>query len=87
MTAYKANPSVVCTEVEDSMVLLHLDTKRYFTLNGTGVAIWRGLASGKNEEEIVAGLLEEYDASQERLAESARRLLDKLEKADLIIRQ
>lgn len=85
--SFKTNPSVVCTEVEDSMVLLHLDTKRYFTLNTTGVSIWRGLSAGKSEDEIVASLATEYDAEQDQLLNSTRQLLDKLEQAGLIVRQ
>lgn len=84
---FKTNPSVVCTEVEDTMVLLHLDTKRYFTLNATGVSIWRGLAAGKSEAEIVAALATEFEAEESRLAESTHQLLGKLEQAGLILSQ
>lgn len=69
------------------MVLLHLDTKRYFTLNTTGVSIWRGLSAGKSEDEIVATLATEYDAEPDHLVNSTRQLLSQLEKAGLIVRQ
>jgi Coenzyme PQQ synthesis protein D (PqqD) len=84
---FKTNPSVVCTEVEDTMVLLHLDTKRYFTLNATGVSIWRELAAGKSEAEIVAALAAEYEAEASKLADSTHQLLGKLEQAGLILSQ
>ncbi|MCS7078992.1 MAG: lasso peptide biosynthesis PqqD family chaperone [Chloracidobacterium sp.] len=86
MTSFRPHPSVVSTEVEDSMVLLHLDTKRYFTLNSTGAFIWKHLAQGKTEADIVSALAAEYDADTERLAASTRRLLTQLEKAALIER-
>ncbi len=84
MTSFRPHPSVVSTDVEDAMVLLHLDTKRYFTLNSTGAAIWKRLSQGKAEDEIVSALAEEYDADPSRLAASVRRLLEQLEKAALI---
>ncbi|OYT73226.1 MAG: hypothetical protein CFK52_02885 [Chloracidobacterium sp. CP2_5A] len=86
MTTFRPHPSVVSTEVEDTIVLLHLDTKRYFTLNSTGAAIWKHLSQGKAEDDIVSALTEEYDADASRLAASARRLLEQLEKAALIER-
>ncbi len=86
MTTFRPHPSVVSTEVEDALVILHLDTKRYFTLNSTGSAIWHHLTQGKAEAEIVAALAAEYDADEAHLAESTRRLLAQLEAAALIER-
>jgi hypothetical protein len=84
--AIKVHPSVVFTELEDAAVLLHLDTKRYFTLNSTGVAIWQAIVAGKDQNEIVAALAAEYAATHEQLSASVARLLSELEKAELIVR-
>lgn len=86
MTTFRPHPSVVSTEVEDALVILHLDTKRYYTLNSTGATIWRRLTQGKAEAEIVAALAAEYDADEAHLADSTRRLLVQLEAAALIER-
>ncbi len=86
MTTFRPHPSVVSTEVEDALVILHLDTKRYYTLNSTGATIWRYLTQGKAEAEIVAALAAEYDADEAHLADSTRRLLAQLEAAALIER-
>ncbi|APR85427.1 Hypothetical protein A7982_10776 [Minicystis rosea] len=38
------NPQVLFTEIDDgSGVLLHLETKFYYTLNPTGVIVWKAL--------------------------------------------
>ncbi|MGQ9897112.1 MAG: PqqD family protein [Acidobacteriota bacterium] len=84
MTTFRPHPSVVFTEVEDALVLLHLDTKRYFTLNSTGAAIWKYLVEGKSEADIVAALAEEYNADDSHLMNSTRRLLAQLKEAVLI---
>jgi len=86
MTTFRPHPSVVSTEVEDALVILHLDTKRYYTLNSTGATIWRHLTQGKAEAEIVAALAAEYEADEAHLADSTRRLLAQLESAALIER-
>ncbi len=39
------NPQVLLTELGDGTgVLLHLDTKFYYTLNATGIFVWKSLA-------------------------------------------
>lgn len=41
------NPQVLFTEIDDgSGVLLHLETKFYYTLNPTGVLVWKALRDG-----------------------------------------
>jgi hypothetical protein len=43
----KPNPQVLFTELDDGTgVLLHLDTKFYYTLNPTGVLVWKAIAEG-----------------------------------------
>jgi hypothetical protein len=75
---------VVATEIEDSVVVLNLNTKRYYILNATAGAIWRGIVEGKTESEIVDLMVLEYDATMERISASVSRMLDALEKANLI---
>jgi hypothetical protein len=43
--ALAPHPDVLLTELGDGTgVLLHLGTKLYYTLNATGVALWKALA-------------------------------------------
>ena len=54
---------VACATVEDGAVLLHMGTKRYFSLNETGAEIWRLLENGVEVEQIPAQLCERYDVT------------------------
>ncbi len=59
-----ANPQVVLTEMRDgTAVLLHLDTKFYFTLNATGVLVWKLLSVGveTTRETIAQRMTREFD--------------------------
>jgi hypothetical protein len=48
MAPTQANRDVILTEMKDGTgVLLDLRSKFYFTLNGTGVAVWKLLAAGE----------------------------------------
>lgn len=79
MARFAPHPSVVCTVLDDGGVLLHLDTRYYYSLNGPGLAVWSLLEAG--EADPVAqlsgrwaapGLRAEVDAF---LAELARESL------------
>jgi hypothetical protein len=49
------NPQVLFTEIDDGTgVLLHLDTKFYFTLNSTGVVVWKALAERAENVDVIA---------------------------------
>lgn len=45
------NPSVVCTVLEEGGVLLHLETKYYYSLNRTALAYWLALEEGVADPE------------------------------------
>ena len=52
---------VACASVEDGTVLLHMGTKRYFSLNETGAEIWRLVEQDVPVAEIPARLSASYD--------------------------
>lgn len=58
MARYAPHPSVVCTVLDDGGVLLHLDTKYYYSLNGTGVLVWSLIEGG--EADLAAALRPRY---------------------------
>ena len=60
-----ASRDVILTEMKDGTgVLLDLESKFYFTLNATGVAVWKLLASGEAETaaELAARIARDFDA-------------------------
>lgn len=81
----KIPPFVISEEFEDSIVVVNLNSKRYYILNGTAGFIWRGIAEGKTEAEIVDRMSAAYDATRDHIAGSVARLLDTLERAELIL--
>lgn len=78
MTRYRiANPALSAS-LSDGAVLLHLYTKRYFSLNDTGSRIWTLLERQASEDEIIDTLVMEYDVEIGDAKEAVRRLLDDL---------
>lgn len=81
------HPDVVDTALDgDETVLLHLGTKRYFSLNATGSVIWRALKEGLTPDEMSGELHRRYDVSAELASQSVSALLQALEEQHLIRR-
>ena len=85
--SYKPSPDVVVTELdgENESVLLHLGTKKYYTLNETGVHIWRLLDAGSEIDEIAQKICAEYEASFSSAKKSVSELIQELVKEELLI--
>lgn len=81
----KVPPFVIATELEDSVVVLNLNTKRYYILNSTAGFIWRGITEGIDQPGIVDKMAGEYDATRDRIEASVGRVLDVLKRAQLIL--
>jgi hypothetical protein len=70
----RPHSEVVDTKLDDGeVVLLHLESKMYYSLNPTGERIWRGLKEGLNLREISQRLQEEFDVAAD---EANRSVLD-----------
>ncbi|HEY2406954.1 MAG TPA: PqqD family protein [Polyangiaceae bacterium] len=62
----RTNDKCLLTELADGTgVVLHLDTKFYYTLNVTGVAVWKAIAAGRDTEAALAEhLVAEFDVER-----------------------
>jgi hypothetical protein len=80
------HPQVVDTELDGGeVVLLHLDSKIYYSLNLTGRRIWQGLKQGLTLEGISRRLEEEFDVEAERADRSVLDLVNDLSKQKLVL--
>lgn len=84
MTRYRVVPDALSASLSDGAVLLHLYTKRYFSLNETGSRIWSLLEQQASEEEIVDALVREYDVEKPEATRALSQLLGDLVAEGLI---
>ena len=83
--AVKPHPEVVCTDVGgNEAVLLHLDTKKYYSLNNTGLRIWQMLSDGQTPADVIVRLQAEFDVTPEKARESVINLMNELISEKLI---
>lgn len=81
---YKAAPDVLFQEVNDELVLLDIDSERYFGLNHTGARVWELAEQGEGRDRIVEKLSEEFDADPEVLKRDVLMILDQLLESGLL---
>jgi len=86
-TRYRPHPDLRLTALEGEGVVLHLGTRRYFTVSETGLAILEALKTPRSLEEIVASLQERYDVTAEHARSSAEAFLDRCLSAQLVTRE
>ena len=60
---YQRHPNVRLTSLEGEGVVLHLDDRRYFTVNATGLTLLESLAEPRTMEELAATLVREYEVA------------------------
>ncbi len=68
-------------------VVLHLDTKNYYRLNETGQVIWRALQDQSTPESIAKRLEREFEVSYEAALEDVNRLIQELDRENLLVKQ
>jgi len=79
------HPDVVSTEMENKeAVLLHLKTKKYYSLNETGLRIWQMLGEGSTPMQISERLQGEFNISSEKAEDSVMTILRELANEQLI---
>ena len=67
---------VVDTDLDGSeVVLLHLDSKTYYSLNATGRQIWKGLKEGQTLKSISQRLVEMFDVDADHADQSVLTLI------------
>ncbi|HEX5269109.1 MAG TPA: PqqD family protein [Gemmataceae bacterium] len=81
---YTIAEGVLCQEFPDEAIVLSLDSAEYFRLNSTSLLIWRMLRTGTGRDAIEAALLNDFDASAERVRGEVDAFLGRLVQLGLI---
>lgn len=75
----RPHSQVVDTKLDEGeVVLLHLESKMYYSLNPTGERIWQGLKEGLSLKEISCRLQSEFAVNEENADRSVLDLVNEL---------
>lgn len=78
------HPEVILTEFEDEGVLLHLETKTYYSLNMPGLYVWGLIKDGILPTEIVDRLIVTFSVEKEVAEENVSNVVDELIKEKIV---
>ena len=81
---YRRHPDIRLTSLEDEGVVLHLGERRYFTVNETGLVLLEALKLPRTFDDLVAALVQEYEVTEGKAAETTREFLDHCLKAAVV---
>lgn len=74
--SYRRHPDLRLTSLEGEGIVLHLRERRYFSVSETGLVLLEALKQARTFEELVEGLLSEYEVDRETAASTTRAFLD-----------
>lgn len=84
MIRYHRHPDLRLTALEGEGVVLHMGSRRYFTVTETGLTILEAVVEPRTFEEIVTAVTNEYEVDQDKAGTSVRAFLDRCLDASLV---
>ena len=78
------NSDVIVTELDGEAVLLNMESKMYFSLNATGVSIWKWLDEGLTLGQIADRLYRDYAVTPEKAQQCVIDLVAQLNDEQLV---
>jgi hypothetical protein len=79
-----AGDHVITQAASDALILFHLESGEYYSLDGVGRSVWQLCDGGHSVAQIVSDLCGEYDAPRASIHADALDLLSMLEGEGLI---
>lgn len=88
-TPLSVNDRCLLTELGDGTgVVLHLDTKFYYTLNAAGVAVWKGVAAGaRDAAQAAEQLVKRFEVDAATAERDAAAVLEYMLAEGLLVRR
>ena len=74
---YARHPELRLTALDSEGVALHLGTRRYYTVNESGLDILEALAKPRTLQDLVAVLTAKYEVSEEQADATTRAFLER----------
>jgi hypothetical protein len=73
--SYRRHPDLRLTSLEGEGIVLHLRERRYFSVSETGLVLLEALKQVRTFQELVEGLLSEYEVDRETAVSTTRAFL------------
>ncbi|MEO7364952.1 MAG: PqqD family protein [Sphingomicrobium sp.] len=71
-------------DIDHEIVIMRLDNGEFFSLSGTGAAIWRLIDGARDRHALIAALATEFPADQSQIASDVDEFVGHLEDSGLL---
>ena len=78
------HPDLRLADVEGDGVVLHLGTRRYFSVSESGLVILQALESPQSVADLVRRLMDQYEVTAEQAEASVHQFLETCRTAELL---
>jgi hypothetical protein len=82
---YQRHPDLRLADVEGDGVVLHLGTRRYFSVTESGLILMQALETPQSVADLVRVLLERYEVTPADAETSVRQFLETCRTAELLV--
>jgi hypothetical protein len=83
---FSASPDVIGQQLDQSIVLINLQTDHFFELNATGARLWELLISGNTLDQAAEQLCREFDVDPPTVVSEMQSVVDSLISSALLVR-
>jgi hypothetical protein len=83
-TLISRSNALLTAPVHDEIVMMSIESGRYYGLDDIGSDIWRRLETPCKFGELVDGLAADYDADRALIADDVRKLLSQMAAKDVV---
>ena len=80
----KRNKEVFASEIDDEVVMMNVDTGKYYGMDTVGSRIWELIAEEIQVREVINKLMEEYDVGEEQCEKDVLEFLNELYENKLV---
>ena len=78
------NPGVLESQLDDELVLLNVQTGRYYGLNRVGRFVWQTLGESHTLDEVIAAVMDTHDVTLDRATADVQALVRRLAQEGLV---
>ena len=85
MTTFKIPDDIIVTELDNNeAILLDMRNKHYYSLNETGLAIFKGIESNLTQDGIIDEIMSAYAIDRDKAGNSVKTLIQRLLSLNII---
>ena len=71
-------------DIDSEIVIMRLDNGEFFSLSGTSAAIWRLIDGGRNRDDLLAALSDQFDGTGGEIGRNLDAFLRELRETGLL---